>query len=118
MTRFFYNDTDFTLRANGSAWDVERTLSDGSTVFLGTGLFAGQSAEQAEARTGRLIRAACPVGVKLVGLDVSHPNTIGGLKIVGPDVAHPNFARWERDSSSFPQEAGTLTITQGTGHAD
>jgi hypothetical protein len=49
---------------------------------------------------------------------VSHPNTIGGVKIVGPDVAHPNFARWERDSSSFPQEVLPLTTPPGPSHAD
>lgn len=118
MTRFFYNDTDFTLQANGNAWDLTRTLPDGSTAFLGAGLFAGESATQAEVQAQRLIQAACPVGVKVVGPDVSHATTISGVKLVGPDVAHPNFARWDRDSSSFPREAGSFITTSGTRHAD
>ena len=44
------------------------------------------------------------VGVKSVGPDVTHPNTIGDLKIVGPDVTHPNFIYWNKDSTSCPKE--------------
>jgi hypothetical protein len=49
------------------------------------------------------VKSVYPVGVRVVGPDVAHPNKIGDLKIVGPDVTHPNFIYWDKDSASFPK---------------
>lgn len=118
MTRIVYNDIEFLLRPHGGAWDIERRLADGGIALLGSALFAGQSAEQAAAHAEALIRAACPVGVKLVGPDVNHPIRIGALKLVGPAVKHPNFVRWAQDSSSFAPLPDTPISTTGSQHAD
>ena len=67
------------------------------------GLFAGLPEAEAETRALALIKTVFPVGVKSVGPDVAHPNTIGDLKIVGPDVAHPNVVYWDKDSVSCPK---------------
>lgn len=104
MTRFRYNDIDFLVEANGPAWDLIRLGAEGARAVVGSALFAGASAEEASARAQALARAIHPVGVKIVGPDVAHPQRIGDLKIVGPDVTHPNFIRWEKDSVSFPAQ--------------
>jgi len=101
MPSFFYNDSEFIVKPVG--WDIVRKLPNGSTVMVGTNLFAGSTAEEAEAKARSLVHSTNPVGVRSVGPDVNHPNMIGGMKIVGPDVAHPNFIYWDKDSSSFPK---------------
>lgn len=102
MDTFRYNDTDFSLAASGTAWDVLRHLPGGATAVVAAGLFRGCAAAEAGERARSLVKTAFPVGVKSVGPDVAHPNRIGDLKIVGPDVTHPNFIYWDRDSTSFP----------------
>ena len=62
------------------------------------------AANQAVNESTALIKTIFPVGIKSVGPDVGHPNTIGDLKIVGPDVTHPNFIYWNKDSVSCPKE--------------
>jgi hypothetical protein len=99
-----YTDMDFTVEASGRSWDIRCTRTDGSGATAGTGLFPGLGEQDARSRALALIRTVFPVGVKSVGPDVGHPNTIGDLKIVGPDVAHPNFVNWEKDSVSCPKE--------------
>ncbi|MFA4995136.1 MAG: hypothetical protein WC521_07540 [Bdellovibrionales bacterium] len=101
MASFIYNDSEFIVKAGG--WDIVRKLPNGTTVMLGTNLFDGLSPAEAEAKALSLAHTINPVGVKIVGPDVNHPNKIGNLKIVGPDVAHPNFIYWDKDSSSFPK---------------
>jgi hypothetical protein len=99
-----YNDMDFAVEKAGERWDIRCTRADGSGAMAGTGLFAGLPEAEARGRALALIRTVFPVGVKSVGPDVAHPNTIGDLKIVGPDVAHPNFVYWDKDSVSCPKE--------------
>ena len=101
MSSFFYNDSEFIVIASG--WDVVRKMPDGKTVMVGANLFAGATAAEAEEKARALVRSTNPVGVRIVGPDVNHPNMIGDMKIVGPDVAHPNFIYWDKDSSSFPK---------------
>lgn len=101
MPSFFYNDSEFIVKAGG--WDVIRKMPDGKTVMVGTNLFEGLTPAEAEEKARALVHVTNPVGVRVVGPDVNHPNMIGGLKIVGPDVAHPNFVYWNKDSSSFPK---------------
>ena len=103
MKTFTYNDTEFSVQAAGKAWDISRKLPDGSVALVGAGLFASATAADAEAKALSLAKAIYPVGVRTVGPDVAHPNTIGDLRIVGPNVAHPNFIYWDKDSSSFPK---------------
>ena len=98
-----YNDMDFTVEKTGDRWDIRCTRADGSSAMAATGLFAGLPEGQAKTRAFALIRTVFPVGVKSVGPDVAHPNTIGDLKIVGPDVTHPNFVYWDKDSVSCPK---------------
>ena len=102
MSTFKYNDTEFTVTAAGQAWDIARTLPNGGAALVGAGLFAGAAAADALARALALVKTIYPVGIKVVGPDVAHPNMIGDLKIVGPDVTHPNFIYWDQDSASFP----------------
>jgi len=104
MSSFVYNDTEFHLRAAGSAWDIARALPDGGMALVASGLFDGTSAELALPRARALVKAICPVGVKIVGPDVNHPTRIGELRLVDPDVTHANFIHWDRDSSSFPKQ--------------
>jgi hypothetical protein len=99
-----YNDMDFTVEKEGDRWDIRLTRPDGSSATAGTGLFAGLPESEARTRALSLIRTVFPVGVRSVGPDVGHPNTIGDLRIVGPDVAHPNFITWDKDSVSCPKE--------------
>jgi len=100
MSSFTYNDTTFTVTASGAAWDLTR----GPEALVAAGVFPGASAEDASSRALALVKTIFPVGVKCVGPDVAHPNTIGDLKIVGPDVTHPNFIYWNKDSVSCPKE--------------
>lgn len=101
MTNIIYNDMAFSIDKTGSGWDITRTLQNGDIALVGAALFAGLSDVDAEARAQALVRTIFPVGIKLVGPDVAHPNRVGDLKIVGPDVAHPNFVYWDKDTTSF-----------------
>lgn len=102
MSTFKYNDTEFAVTAAGQGWDITRKLPNGSDALVGAGLFAGMGPADALARALALVKAIHPVGIKVVGPDVAHPNMIGDLRIVGPDVTHPNFIYWDQDSASFP----------------
>ena len=99
MKNFIYNDMEFSIVKTGSGWDISRKLSNGDVAIVGAGLFV--DVPDAEARAQALVRAIFPVGIKIVGPNVSHPSWVGDLKIVGPDVSHPNFIYWDKDSSSF-----------------
>ena len=104
MRSLHYNDMQFTVEPRDGRWDITCKRPDGSSGFAGAGLFAGLPEAEAETRALALIKTIFPVGIKSVGPDVSHPNTIGDLKIVGPDVAHPNFIYWNKDSVSCPRQ--------------
>ena len=104
MPSIRYNDMQFTVEPNADRWDLTYLASSGATGIAGTGLFAGLSEGEATTRALALIKTLFPVGIKSVGPDVSHPNTIGDLKIIGPDVSHPNFIYWNNDSVSCPKE--------------
>lgn len=106
MKKFNYNDTDFTLEKNGISWNISYNKADGSVAYVAANLFNGMSEDEAVRKGEKLVKSIFPVGVKVVGPDVAHPNTIGDLKIVGPDVTHPNFIHWEKNSSSFPKQIG------------
>jgi hypothetical protein len=106
MKTFTYNDMEFSVAtASGQQgpWDISCKKPDGSAAFVGAGLFQGLPENEAEARARALVKSILPVGIKIVGPDVTHPNLIGDMKIVGPDVTHPNFIYWDKDSSSFPK---------------
>jgi len=102
MSSFVYNDTTFSIEPAGAGWDITRNVSGHSPALVGAGLFAGATADEARTRAQALVHSIYPVGIKLVGPDVAHPNTVGDLRIVGPNVGHPNFIHWGQDSSSFP----------------
>jgi hypothetical protein len=104
MKPITYNDMTFTLAPREGRWDLTYTLANGASALAGAGLFAGLEEAQAEARARSLVKTIFPVGIKCVGPDVTHPNTIGDLKIVGPDVTHPNFIYWDKDSVSDPKD--------------
>jgi hypothetical protein len=104
MQTISYNDMTFTVELRGERWDIRYALPNGARAIAGAGLFAGLPEAEARARALTLIKTIFPVGIRSVGPDVSHPNTIGDLKIVGPDVNHPNFIYWDKDSVSCPRE--------------
>jgi hypothetical protein len=104
MPSILYNDMQFSVDKEGDRWDITYKLPNGSSAVAGAGLFAGLSENEAGTRAIALIKTIFPVGIKSVGPDVTHPNTIGDLKIVGPDVTHPNFIYWNKDSVSCPKE--------------
>lgn len=104
MPTLTYNDMTFTVAPRGDRWDINYALPNGSGATVGTGLFAGLAEAEATTRALVLIRTIFPVGIKCVGPDVAHPNTIGDLKIVGSDVTHPNFIYWNKDSVSCPKQ--------------
>lgn len=104
MKSILYNDMQFSVEKRDDRWDLTYKLPNGSTAIAGAGLFAGLSESEAETRALSLIKTVFPVGIKSVGPDVTHPNSIGDLKIVGPDVTHPNFIYWDKDSVSNPKE--------------
>lgn len=99
-----YNDLQFELEPSGDRWDLVCRQPDGTRRIVGAGLFQGLPEPDAEARADALIRTVFPVGIKSVGPDVNHPNTIGDLRIVGPDVTHPNFIYWNKDSVLCPKD--------------
>ena len=103
MQSIFYNDMQFSVEPRDDRWDITYQLPNGSCALAGAGLFAGLSESEAGTRALALIKTIFPVGIKSVGPDVSHPNTIGDLKIIGPDVTHPNFIYWNKDSVSCPR---------------
>jgi hypothetical protein len=104
MKSILYNDMQFSVEQRGAAWDITYKLPNGSTAIAGAGLFPGLPEGEAGSRALALIKTVFPVGIRTVGPDVTHPNTIGDLKIVGPDVTHPNFIYWDKDSVSNPKE--------------
>lgn len=103
MTKFTYNDAEYTVEPSG--YDVRRLLPNGSYVLIGSNLFPGMSAAEADTKAKALIKTAEPVGVKVVGPDTSRPLSFGDLKIVGPDTSRPNFVYWDKDSTSFPKNS-------------
>jgi hypothetical protein len=103
MNSFWYNDMEFSVQPSGKAWDVLRHQAGGNPAVVGAALFPGTSAADADKLARGLVKSVYPVGVRVVGPDVAHPNKIGDLKIVGPDVTHPNFIYWDKDSASFPK---------------
>ena len=103
MKSFTYNDMEFSVEKAQDRWDISCKKADGKAALVAAGLFAGVSESEAEAKARALVRTMLPVGIKVVGPDVAHPNLIGDLKLVGPDVTHPNFIYWDKDSSSFPR---------------
>jgi hypothetical protein len=102
MNCFVYNDITFTLAPSGAAWDITRSLPDQQQAVVASKVFAGATASEAASRAQALVHSIYPVGVKLVGPDVAHPNTVGDVRIVGPNVGHPNFIHWDKGSSAFP----------------
>ena len=100
MDNFTYNDMQFSVQADGKAWNLLRALPGGGSAVVGTGLFAGLAANEVPGRALTLVKTIYPVGVKIVGPDVAHATRIGDLRIVGPDVTHPNFIYWDKDSVS------------------
>jgi len=101
MNKFIYNDMEFSVIQNGSAWDINRKLPNGDFAFVGVGLYKELGEAEAAIRAQTLVKSIFPVGVKLIGPNVSHPTMVGDLKIIGPDVRHPNFIYWDKDSASF-----------------
>lgn len=106
MKSFSYNDMDFSVENAQGRWDISCRKPDGTSALIGAGLFAGLPENEIEGRARALVRSILPVGIRIVGPDVTHPNLIGDMKIVGPDVTHPNFIYWDKDSSSFPKQRG------------
>jgi hypothetical protein len=103
MQSISYNDMQFAVEPRADRWDITYKLPNGSSAVAAAGLFPGLPESEAGARALALIKTIFPVGIKSVGPDVTHPNTIGDLKIVGPDVTHPNFIYWNKDSVSDPK---------------
>ncbi|BDU77538.1 hypothetical protein [Mesoterricola sediminis] len=104
MTPFTYNDMTFSLEARDGKWDLVCTREGAAGAYAAAGLFPGAGEAEALERAQALVRTVFPVGIKCVGPDVSHPNTIGDLRIVGPDVTHPNFIYWNKDSVRCPRQ--------------
>ena len=104
MKSFTYNDMAFSLEQAAERWNILCQRADGKSACVATGVFAGVPENEVGARALALVKAAFPVGIKVVGPDVTHPTMIGDLKIVGPDVTHPNIIYWDKDSSSCPQQ--------------
>ena len=103
MTRFTYNDAEFWLEPAAQGWTILRRHAADAAAPIATGVFPGSSEAEAEARARALVKAIEPVGIKLVGPDLTHSLRSGDLRIVGPDVGRPNFIAWDKDSTSFPK---------------
>ena len=101
MKNFIYNDIEFSIAKNASGWDISRKLPNADFAVIGANLFKDLGEGDAEARALTLVRTVFPVGIKIVGPNVAHPNMVGDLKIIGPNVSHPNFIYWNKDSTSF-----------------
>ncbi len=102
MKSFTYNDMDFTVAKVGNGWDITNTTG-GKTAVVAAGLFAGVADAEAEAKAVALVKTIFPVGVKVIGPDVTHPITVGDIKYFPPAVTLPNFVYWNADSSSQPK---------------
>jgi len=101
MKNMIYNDMEFSIDKASRGWDIRRKLAGGEYAFVGAALFEELPDDEAEKQFQLLVQTIYPVGIKIIGPDVTHPNRVGDLRIVGPDVAHPNFVYWKKDSSSF-----------------
>ena len=101
MKNFIYNDMEFAISKNNNGWDISGKMPNGDSAVVGAGLFKNLGEGDAETRALALVRIIFPVGIKIVGPNVAHPNMVGDLKIIGPDVSHPNFIYWNKDSTSF-----------------
>ncbi len=101
MKSLIYNGMEFSIAKIGNGWDITRKLPNGDSAVVGASLFADLPDGEVELRAKVLVKEIYPVGIKIVGPDVAHPNMVGDLKIVGPDVNHPNFIYWDKDSTSF-----------------
>ena len=88
MKSFTYNDMAFSLEQAAERWNILCQRADGKSASVATGVFAGVPENEVEARALALVKAAFPVGIK----------------VIGPDVTHPNFIYWDKDSSSCPQQ--------------
>lgn len=106
MKNFTYNDLTFSIAKSGDGWDLSYQSGAAAPALVGTGLFQGVAEGEVEAKAKALAKSIFPVGIKIVGPDVTHPTMIGDLKLVGPDVTHPNFIYWNKDSSSPPKILG------------
>jgi len=89
-----YNGKRFLLSRGKRGWDI---LVDGKGT-LGAGLFEGASEEEALVRAKALIKDVHPVGIRLVGPDVTRSTRVGDLRLVPPNVTRPNFILWDKDS--------------------
>lgn len=98
-----YNDMEFSIEKSARGWNISRKLPGGAFAVVAAGLFGDLPDDDALSRAEALVRTVYPVGIRVVGPDVAHPNIIGDLKIVGPDVVHPNFIYWNKESSSSPK---------------
>jgi hypothetical protein len=87
MKSFTYNDMDFSVESAQGRWDISCKKADGKSAYVGAGLFAEMPESEVEEKARALVKSIFPVGIK----------------IVGPDVTHPNFIYWDKDSSSFPK---------------
>ena len=101
MKNFTYNDMEFSIAKNSCGWDINRKLPSSDLAVVGAGLFKDLGEDDAGTRALALVGTIFPVGIKIVGPNISHPNMVGDLKIIGPDVSHPNFIYWNKDSTSF-----------------
>jgi hypothetical protein len=89
-----YNGKRFALERGAKGWNI--AVMGGGT--LGTGLFEGASEEQARAKALVIIRDVHPVGIRLVGPDVTRSTRVGDLRLVPPNVTRANFIHWDQDS--------------------
>ncbi|HAX91834.1 MAG TPA: hypothetical protein DCY07_06465 [Rhodospirillaceae bacterium] len=103
MSKFTYNDAEYIVEPSG--YDIRRVMPDGSSSLVAANLYYGLPVQEAEAKAQALVKSIQPVGIKVVGPDITRPNMIGDLKIVGPDISRPNFIYWDKDSTSFPKSS-------------
>ena len=104
MKIFTYNDMLFSLEPAGGKWDIVCKRGDYRSAYVAAGVFPAATESEAEIRAKALVKAICPVGVRVIGPDVTRPMRVDSLRIIGPDVAHPNFVYWDKDSSSCPKK--------------
>lgn len=88
-----YNRLSFTLTRTERGWDIDHPRGT-----VGTGLFPGATEAEARIKARAVIRGAFPVGVKVVGPDISRPLRFGDLRIVPPAVSRPNFVHWDKEA--------------------
>lgn len=99
MTSFTYNDMEFTVEKVGSAWDIKC-----GNAIVAAGLYPGLADAEAEAKCVALAKTIFPVGVRVVGPDVTHPVKVGDIQYFPPAVNNANFVYWNKDSSSSPKQ--------------